>query len=201
MLSGPSGAGKNTVLNATMQLRDDLVYSVSATTRPRRPHEVDGVDYFFLSPETFQAKAREGEFLEWAEFCGYNYGTPRSFVTENLKKGYVVVMDVDIQGAKQIKRRMPDAVFTFLLPPTITELESRLRGRHTETDDAINRRMSAAYEELRVGIDYDYAVVNDQVDTAAQQLSSIITAEQCRVTRTDYFVLMQEILGKEGQQQ
>lgn len=199
VLSGPSGAGKNTVLNATMQLRKDLVYSVSATTRPRRPHEVDGVHYFFLTPEEFSERVERGDFLEWAEFCGYKYGTPRSFVTENLEKGYVVVMDIDIQGAKQIKERMPDAVFVFLLPPTISELESRLRGRRTESDEAIDRRLNMAYDELKVGINYDYVIVNKKVDVAARQLSAIITAEQCRVARSDYFALMQEILGKEGE--
>ena len=116
VLSGPSGVGKNTVLNATMQLRNDLVYSVSATTRPKRPHEVDGVNYFFLSEEAFQTAIEQGQLLEWAEFVGHKYGTPRSFVEEHLAKGYVVVMDVDIQGAKQIRERMPDAVLVFLLP-------------------------------------------------------------------------------------
>lgn len=197
VLSGPSGAGKNTVLNATMQLRNDLVYSVSATSRPRRPHEQDGVDYFFLTPEEFERRIRTNEFLEWAEYCGYRYGTPRSFVEKSLQDGYVVVMDVDIQGARQIKERMPNAIFVFLLPPTLDELESRLRGRRTDSDDAISRRLQAANDELRAGVDYDYAIVNNKVEDAAAQLSAIITAEKCRIHRTEYFSLMSEIIGKE----
>lgn len=197
VLSGPSGAGKNTVLNATMALRDDLVYSVSATSRPRRPHERDGVDYFFLTPEEFQRRVEQGEFLEWAEYCGYCYGTPRTFVEESLNKGYVVVMDIDIQGAKQIKERMPNAIFVFLLPPTLDELEARLRGRRTDSDEAISKRLQVAYEELRAGVEYDYAIVNNTVEEAAAQLSAIITAEKCRIHRTEYFALMNEIIGKE----
>ena len=127
VLSGPSEVGKNTVLNATMQLRNDLVYSVSATTRPKRPHEVDGVNYFFLSEEAFQTAIEQGQLLEWAEFVGHKYGTPRSFVEEHLAKGYVVVMDVDIQGAKQIRERMPDAVLVFFAADH-HRVEARLRG-------------------------------------------------------------------------
>src|SRR5690606_21539315 len=143
---GPSGAGKNTLLNAVLPRIPDLKYSVSATTRPPRPGERDGVDYFFLDDAAFDAMIARDEFLEWAEFAGYRYGTPRRFVEECLAQGYVVITDVDIQGARQIKEKMPDGVFVFLLPPSMEELQRRLESRGTESAEAISRRLKIALE-------------------------------------------------------
>ena len=198
ILSGPSGAGKNTVLDAARERLPDLLYSVSATTRPRRPLEKEGQDYFFLTKEEFQRRVETGDFLEWAEFCGHYYGTPMAYITESLEKGRVVVMDIDIQGARQVKEKMPEAVFVFLLPPTLAELESRLRGRSSDSDVAIRRRLDTALSELKAGIDYDYVICNDEIDRAADKLVAIITAERCRLRHSEYFELIKDIVGEQG---
>lgn len=198
ILSGPSGAGKNTVLDAARERLPDLLYSVSATTRPRRPLEEDGRDYFFLAKEEFQRRVKAGEFLEWAEFCNHYYGTPMAYITEALEKGQVVAMDIDIQGARQVKEKMPEAVFVFLLPPTMAELESRLRGRSSDSDTAIRRRLHTALSELKAGIEYDYVIRNDEIDRAADQLVAIITAERCRLRHSEYFELLKDIVGEQG---
>ena len=198
ILSGPSGAGKNTVLDAVLKRCPDVVYSVSATTRPRRPMEVDGRDYFFLTREEFERRIAAGEFLEWAEFCGHLYGTPLSYVQASLARGEVVVMDIDIKGARQVRQKMPEAILVFLLPPTMAELEKRLRGRSSDSDAAIERRLKAALEELQAGVEYDYVICNDEVERAAAKLEAIITAERCRVGRSEYFRLVEEIVGEQG---
>lgn len=198
VLSGPSGAGKNTVLNAVMQMCPDVRYSVSATTRPRRPQEQEGVDYFFLSEADFQRRAQANELLEWARVYGYCYGTPADYVYKCLEAGQVVIMDIDIQGARQIKKRMPDAVFVFLLPPTMADLEKRLRGRRSDSDEAISRRLASAVDELRAGVEYDYVILNDEVSRAAEKLKAIIMAERCRPRRSEYFDLLREIVGETG---
>ena len=198
ILSGPSGAGKNTVLDATRDCCPDLQYSVSATTRPRRPLEQEGVDYFFLTETEFRQRIEAGEFLEWAEFCGHLYGTPLAYVNECLEQGQVVVMDIDIAGARQVQAKMPEAIFVFLLPPSMSELEHRLRTRSTETDEAIRHRLGKALEELRAGIDYDYVIQNDEVAQSAAKLKSIIMAERCRVRRSEYFEQLKDIVGETG---
>jgi len=189
VLSGPSGAGKNTLLNAVLPRIPDLKYSVSATTRPPRPGERDGVDYFFLDDAAFDAMIARDEFLEWAEFAGYRYGTPRRFVEECLAQGYVVITDVDIQGARQIKEKMPDGVFVFLLPPSMEELQRRLESRGTESAEAISRRLKIALEEVAAIVDYDYWILNNYLEEACEQLVSIIRAERARVCRTDFSTL------------
>lgn len=198
ILSGPSGAGKNTVLDAARERLPDLLYSVSATTRPRRPLEEDGLDYFFLTKEEFQRRVEAGEFLEWAEFCNHYYGTPTAYVTKALEEGQVVAMDIDIQGARQVKEKMPEAVFVFLLPPTMAELESRLRGRSSDSDIAIRQRLDTALSELKAGIEYDYVIRNDEIDRAAAKLVAIITAERCRLRHSEYFELLKDIVGEQG---
>lgn len=189
VLSGPSGAGKNTLLSAVLPRIPDLRYSVSATTRPPRPGEKDGVNYYFLQDSEFQAMIDRGEFLEWAEFAGYRYGTPRRFVEESLEQGLTVITDIDIQGAKQIKQRMPDGVFVFLLPPSIEELEKRLYGRGTDSSEAIDRRLKIALEEVAAIVDYDYWILNRDLEDACEQLVAIIQAERAKVSRTDFSTL------------
>jgi len=198
ILSGPSGAGKNTVLDAVRERCPELLYSISATTRPPRPLEQDGCDYFFLSKEEFEERIAAGDFLEWAEFCSHYYGTPLAYIRESLDRGQIVVMDIDIQGARQVKAKMPEAVFVFLLPPTMAELESRLRGRSSDSDAAIRNRLDKALTELRAGIEYDYVIRNDDIDEAARKLLAIITAEGCRVRHSEYFDSLKDIVGEQG---
>lgn len=185
VLSGPSGAGKNTLLSTVLPRIPDLRYSVSVTTRPPREGEIEGVDYFFVDDARFEELVQSNALLEWAEFCGHRYGTPRSFVEECLSRGESVITDLDIQGAKQIRRTYPDGVFVFLLPPSLNELRRRLTGRGTEGSEAISKRLETATEEMRAIVDYDYWVMNDSLDTAASELQAIICAERRRVDRID----------------
>ena len=185
VLSGPSGAGKNTLMNAVFPTVPNLQYSVSVTTRIPREGEVEGVDYFFRTEEQFRQMIANDELLEWAEFCGNHYGTPRSFVDGAIAQGRTVIMDVDIQGAAQIRGKMPDAVSMFLLPPTWDELKKRLIDRGTDADEAIGKRLQKSFEEMRHMVDYDYFIINDQLDLAAERLKTIINAEWCRVQRVN----------------
>ncbi len=185
VLSGPSGAGKNTLMNAVFPTVPNLQYSVSVTTRTPREGEIEGVDYFFRSDQEFDDMVQSGELLEWAEFCGNRYGTPKSFVDDAIAQGRTVIMDVDIQGASQIRRKMPDAVSIFLLPPTWDELRKRLVDRGQDPQEAISQRLQKSFEEMRHIIDYDYFIINDQLDLAADRLRTIINAEWCRVQRVN----------------
>lgn len=186
MLSGPSGAGKNSLLSKVLPRIPDLKYSVSVTTRPARPGEVHGVDYFFVGETEFKGMADRGEMLEWAEFAGYRYGTPRAFVLDSIEKGLTVITDIDIQGAKQIKQNLPEGVFVFLLPPSEAELKRRLQGRGTDSEAAIRRRMEIASEEVQAIVDYDYWIMNEDLDEAADVLFAIIKAEQSKVRRASF---------------
>lgn len=185
VLSGPSGTGKNTLMDQVIPRIPNLKYSVSATTRSPRPGEVEGEDYFFVSDQEFDEMIANNQFLEWAEFVGNRYGTPLSFVEEQIKSGYTVIMDVDIQGALQIREKMPEAVLVFLLPPTWEDLRVRLKKRGQDPLEEINRRLERSYEELRYIVDYDYFIINDNLAKATERLITIITAERCRVARAD----------------
>lgn len=186
VLSGPSSAGKNTLLGAVMGKIPGMLYSISATTRKPRPGEKHGVDYFFYSEEEFRQLVVAGGLLEWAEYCGNCYGTPRHFVEESLEKGYVVITDIDIQGARQIRRTMPDAVFVFLMPPSLEELQKRIKARGTDSPEAIAERMARAVEEMQCVVDYDYWILNVDLEEAARELMAIVMAETLRVGRTDF---------------
>lgn len=185
-MSGPSGAGKNSLLAKVLPRIPDLKYSVSVTTRSPRPGEIDGVDYFFVGETEFQRMVDEGELLEWAEFAGNRYGTPRKFVLDCIEQGVTVITDIDIQGAKQIKQTLPEGVFVFLLPPSEAELRRRLQGRGTDSDAAIAERMKIAAEELKAVVDYDYWIMNEDLDEASDILFAIIKAEQSKVQRADF---------------
>ena len=174
VLSGPSGVGKSTVLRKLMDGREDMCFSVSATTRSPRPGEEDGVDYFFVSRERFQRMIEEEALLEHAEFVGNCYGTPKSQVLERLEQGITVVLDIEVQGAAQVKARMPDALTVFLAPPSLEELERRLRGRGTETEEKILSRLETARKELLLAPRYDFTVINDDPDRAAGELAEIL---------------------------
>ena len=174
VLSGPSGVGKSTVLRKLMDGREDMCFSVSATTRSPRPGEEDGVDYFFVSRERFQRMIEEEALLEHAEFVGNCYGTPKSQVLERLEQGITVVLDIEVQGAAQVKERMPEALTVFLAPPSLEELERRLRGRGTETEEKILSRLETARKELLLAPRYDFTVINDDPDRAAGELAEIL---------------------------
>ena len=178
VLSGPSGAGKSTVIGQLLQKRDDISFSVSATTRDPRPGETDGVNYYFRSYTEFQEMVRQGQFLEHAEYAGNCYGTPRGPVDELLRAGRTVILDIEVQGAFQVKQSMPEAVMVFLAPPSLTELERRLRGRATDSEEKIRIRLETARREYALAGKYDYIVINDVAEHAAAELDAIITAEK-----------------------
>lgn len=183
VLSGPSGVGKGTVCSMLRKLAPQLVYSVSATTRRPRVGETEGVNYFFKSKEQFRSMIDRDELLEWAEYVGQYYGTPRSFVNETIQSGKDIILEIEVQGALKVRQRFPEGVFIFLMPPSLDELKSRIENRGTETDDSIRNRLSVAADEIRLLEHYDYAVVNDQVESACQRILSIITAEHCKRER------------------
>ncbi|MBE3581010.1 MAG: guanylate kinase [Thermoanaerobacteraceae bacterium] len=183
VLSGPSGAGKGTVCRVLRQRLPHVGYSVSATTRPPRPGEKDGENYFFLKREEFLALLEEGAFLEWAEVYGNLYGTPRRPVEEALAGGQDIILEIDTQGAAQVKKHYPDGVFIFVIPPTFKELEERIRRRGTETPEVIATRLGWVENELQQMDLYDYVVVNDVVESAVAKIEAIITAEKCRTAR------------------
>jgi len=183
VLSSPSGGGKTSIARALLQARTDVGYSVSATTRAPRPGERDGQDYHFLTPEAFERKVAAGEFLEHAAYSGHRYGTLRSEVDRILHGGRHVVLDIEVEGARQVRERMPDAVRVFVLPPSARVLVERLRGRDTETPEARRTRLERAADELRAAIEYDYIVINDHLRDAVQRVGAILDAESGRVDR------------------
>ena len=180
VLSGPSGSGKSTVISELLKRRADIRFSVSATTRAPRPGETDGKDYYFIGRDQFARMADQGAFLEHAEYVGNRYGTPAGPVDENLNAGYNVLLDIEVQGAAQVLKKRPDAVSVFLCPPSLAELERRLRGRGTDPEDKIKSRLDTARREYEQAKNYAYIVVNDDADTAAAELDAIITAGLCR---------------------
>lgn len=192
VISGPSGAGKSTVIGKLMERRDDVCFSVSVTTRPPRPGEEDGKDYFFVSPARFQELAEGGYLLEHAEYVGNRYGTPRGYVEQRQLEGKSVILDIEVQGAGQIARNCPDAVTVFILPPSGMELERRLRHRNTDSDEKIRERLLQAKRECAEAGKYGYIVINDDPDTAASEVDAILTAEKCRAA--DRLNLVTEVL-------
>ncbi len=180
VVTGPSGAGKGTVLKKVMAETDHLYFSISATTRAPRPGEVHGVHYHFITRESFAQLIREERLLEHAEYVGNFYGTPLDPVLEHLEQGDDVILEIEIQGAKQVKARYPEAALVFIAPPSFDELERRLRGRGTETEETILRRMDTARRECAHMDDFQYIVLNDTPENGARELLSIITAHRCR---------------------
>ena len=184
VFSGPSGVGKGTVRQEIFSTPDHkFEYSVSMTTRAQRPGEVDGKDYFFRSREEFEELIRNGQMLEYAEYVGNYYGTPLTYVNETLDKGIDVFLEIEVQGALQVKKKVPDAVFIFLTPPDLNELQERLVGRGTDSEEVIAKRIERAREEIALMSEYDYAIVNDEVPLAAERVKRVIEAEHFRVDR------------------
>ena len=183
VLSGPSGSGKGTVSEALMKNNDDIIFSTSVTTRTPRPGEVNGENYFFATREEFEEMVEKGELLEYAFVHTNYYGTPKKFVFDEIEKGEIVLLEIDVQGALQIKEKYKEAVFIFLIPPTMDELKSRLVKRDTETEDEIETRYRNAFKELDCVGEYDYFVINDVLENAVSSIENIIAAEKLRVKR------------------
>jgi guanylate kinase len=193
VVSGPSGAGKSTVLARALVEVDRLRFSVSHTTRKARPGERDGVDYHFASRPGFLAMKAAGQFLEWAEVHGELYGTSRSEYDRAREQGMDLLLDLDVQGAAQVRAQFADAVSIFILPPSYLALERRLRGRGPDDEAQFRRRMDSAREELSLYRDYEYAIVNERLEDSVEELKSVIRAARCRTRRVDG--LAQRILG------
>jgi guanylate kinase len=185
VLAAPSGAGKTTLARGLVERNADVVFSVSATTRPRRPDERQGSDYFFVDEAEFDRMTRDGELLEWAMVHEQRYGTPKQSVSEALDAGKIVVLDIDFQGARQVRAAFPDAVLVYVLPPSAEELVRRLLGRGSEDDGERRRRLMTARIELAAAGEFDYLVVNDDFESALRTIDSIVRAERNRYSRAD----------------
>lgn len=196
VVSGPSGVGKGTVRKALFEMpKHNLTYSVSMTTRKMRPGERDGIDYYFVSKEEFLKRVEEGKFLEHAEFVGNYYGTPLDKVNERLEDGQEVVLEIEVEGALQVKKKVPDCVMIFIVPPGKEALYQRLRKRGTESEDVIEQRIEKANREFKLAKYYDYIVVNDEVSNAADRIMAIIRAEHAKTARSIHKYM--ELIGED----
>ena len=182
VVSGPSGAGKGTICQALLE-KTPLAYSVSATTRKPRAGEVDGESYYFLPVEAFEKMIEKDELLEWAKVYDNYYGTPLKKVEEKLAVGEDILLEIDTQGAMKVREKFPEGVYIFILPPSLAELERRIRGRDTETEDVLQKRLAAAIDEIEAGKCYKYVVTNDEVDGAVDSVCAILAAERSLVAR------------------
>jgi len=183
VISAPSGTGKTTLCRMLLKQMDRVVFSVSHTTRPPRPGEVDGVDYHFVTKEVFLSMIKQGAFLEWAEVHGHFYGTSKEGVLKQLAEGLDVLLDIDVQGARQVKKSFPEAIMIFILPPTFQELERRLRSRGTEDEASLKVRIGNAKKEVLAAPEYDYILINDVLEEALDNFKSIIKANRHKKER------------------
>lgn len=183
ILSGPSGVGKGTVRKRLFEKATDLQYSISMTTREKRPGEVDGVDYFYKTTQEFEELIEQNELLEYAKYVNNYYGTPRKYVEETIEKGLDVFLEIEVQGAMQVKKNFPKGVFIFLFPPSLEELKDRIVNRGTETEELVLNRLKEARNEIEMMDYYDYVVVNDDVDHAVERIEAIIMSEHLKRER------------------
>ncbi|HCA72032.1 MAG TPA: guanylate kinase [Ruminococcaceae bacterium] len=195
IFSGPSGTGKGTVLKSYFAHHPEAKLSVSATTRQPRLGEQNGREYYFVTKEKFAEMKSENALLENAEYCGNCYGTPRAPIESWLKKGYNVFLEIEVQGGAQVRKLLPDSIGIFILPPSVQELGNRLRGRKTESEDAIQKRLNTAKREIQQAAQYDYVVVNDTVEKAAAQVAEIISSEKYKTSRNS--ALIERVLNND----
>lgn len=188
VMSGFSGAGKGTLLHRLLNDYDDFAFSVSMTTRSPREGEVDGKDYFFVTKEKFEEAIKDGLLYEHATYCDNYYGTPRAYVDNQLKQGKSVILDIEVQGAMQIKEKFPDTLLVFVTPPSIAELKRRLEKRGTESAETINKRITRAKEESKWIDKYEYIVLNDDLDTAVKEMHDIVLAQRYQTKRCGAFI-------------
>ncbi len=192
VISGPSGAGKDSIINEIKKNNDKVWVSISATSRKIRGEEKDGIDYFFLSDEEFERRIAADDFLEYAKYNNNYYGTPKSIIKEKINNGIDVILEIEVQGAKIIKEKVPDAIFIFIMPPNMVELKNRLINRKTDTLEKINKRFKIAYNEINEYNKYNYVVVNDDLPKAVEKVRSILISEKCRVDRIEEVYLSNE---------
>lgn len=185
VVSGPSGCGKDSIVRQLLKRKKNLWLSISCTSRKPRPGEIDGKDYYFLNKAQFEEKIENGELLEYAQYSDNYYGTPKEHIEEHLNRGEDVVLVIEIIGALKIKELLPDTLFIFILPPSMEELKRRLEGRGTESKDKIDQRFRRAYEEINAVNDYNYVVVNDEIEKAVEKIEAILLSEKCRVDRIE----------------
>lgn len=188
VISGFAGTGKGTLVASLLEKYDNYALSVSATTRAPRPGEADGVHYFFKTHDEFQQMITDGELIEYAQYVGNFYGTPRAYVEQQMEQGKDVILEIEIQGALEIKKKFPDALLLFVVPPSADTLEQRLRGRGTETPEVIRQRLKRAVEEAEFVKDYDYLIVNDDLITCVDEMHAIIQSEHFRTFRSAEFI-------------
>lgn len=190
VVSGFSGSGKGTIMQLLLSEHPEYRLSISATTRAPRPYETDGKEYFFKTEEQFRELIRTDQLLEYARFVKHYYGTPRAYVQKQLEEGYDVILEIEMQGARQVKKRLPDAVMVFVTPPSFEELENRLKGRGTETEDVILGRLQQAVQEAEAMREYDYILVNEngKAEECAEKLHSVIQCEHLRMSRNIPFI-------------
>jgi len=181
VVSGPSGAGKGTICKGLLEKRNEVQVSVSATTRDPRNGEVDGKNYFFKTKEEFESMIEADNLMEYAQVYDNYYGTPKQFVIDKINSGSDILLEIDIQGALQVRKRYPEGIFVFILPPSMKELKHRIIGRGSETEESLEKRFSSAYEEIDFIKKYDYYIINDELNKAVDTLESIIDAEKCKV--------------------
>lgn len=183
VVSGPAGVGKGTIVRKLIEIYDSAVLSISATSRLPRPSEIDGESYFFKTKEQFEEMIENGELIEWVEYCENYYGTPRDFVCSEIEKGNVLILEIEVEGALKVKELFPDCVLCFIFPPDFSELKKRLKGRGTEDEESIHKRLLRAEDEIQLIDKYDYILINDDIDSAVERFVIIIESEKMRTVR------------------
>lgn len=196
VVSGPSGAGKGTVISKLREINDNIWLSISMTSRPIRGNDIPDETYFFVSKKEFEKRIKEGVFLEYAEYNGNYYGTPKDKILDKLNEGLDVILEIDIQGALNVQKMIPDVILIFILPPSVDELKRRLVNRGTDSKDKILSRFKIAYKEINGITKYNYVVINDEVDKAAKKVNAILLSERCRVDRIEdvYLNSVEEVI-------